>query len=69
MNNPMDLPPSVNVGPRAVGVSIFTAEGVTVEVVLPRPGGLGEMPRDELIGKARELARAALKSAAISLAG
>ncbi len=69
MEKPTDLPPSVKVGPRAVDISVFTAEGATVEVVLPRPGGLGEMPRDELIGKARELARAALKSAAITLAG
>jgi hypothetical protein len=68
MTDPLELPPSINVGPTGVDVSVFTADGATVQIVLPRPGGLYAIPEDEIIDKARALATAALRSAADALA-
>jgi hypothetical protein len=68
MTEPLELPPSISVGPTGVDVSVFTAEGVRVQIVLPRPGGLYAIPEKEIIDKARELASAALRSAADVLA-
>ncbi|HEY2659213.1 MAG TPA: hypothetical protein VGI79_05785 [Caulobacteraceae bacterium] len=60
-------PPSVTVGPTSVGVSFLTEDGATVQVRLPRPGGLRELPQEEILARARTLARAALENAASSL--
>ena len=64
----LTLPPSVTVGPTAVGVSIFTDEGATVMVSLPRPRGLHDIPENELVDRARVLAKRAMMSAAEILA-
>ncbi|MFN3515053.1 MAG: hypothetical protein ACK41C_18575 [Phenylobacterium sp.] len=61
------LPPSVTVGPTSVGVSVLVAQGVTVQVSLPRPRGLQELPAEEVADRAKRLARAALADAADSL--
>ncbi|HEY3889962.1 MAG TPA: hypothetical protein VGL73_15400 [Caulobacteraceae bacterium] len=68
MPEPMTLPPSVTVSPTFVGVSMLTADGVTVQVSLPRPRGLRELPTDELVARAEGLARRALEAAAATLA-
>ncbi|QUD87761.1 hypothetical protein [Phenylobacterium montanum] len=68
MTEPLELPPTISVGPTGVDVSVFTAEGAMVQIVLPRPGGLYAIPEQEIIDKARELASAALRSAADALA-
>jgi hypothetical protein len=39
-----------------------------VQVSLPRPRGLSELPIDELVARAQSLARLALESAAATLA-
>ncbi len=67
MTEPLELPPSISVGPTGVDVSVITSEGVVVQIVLPRPGGLYAIPESEIIDKARELATAALRSAADAL--
>ena len=64
----LDLPPSIKVGPTTVGVSLITADGATVEVALPRPGGLYEISEAEIVSRARDLAFAALQAAAAKLA-
>jgi hypothetical protein len=64
----MTLPPSFTVSPTIVGVSVLTAEGATVQVSLPRPRGLRELPQDEVLARAQHLAKAALAAAAESLA-
>jgi len=61
------LPPSITVSPIWVGVSVLTDEGVTVQVTLPRPRGLCELPADQVAVRARRLARAALLTAFKSL--
>ena len=53
MPEPMPLPPAFTVSPTVVGVSVFTAEGATVQVSLPRPRGLRELPQHELVERAR----------------
>jgi hypothetical protein len=63
----LSLPPSVTVSPTAVGVSVLTDDGVTVQVSLPRPRGLHELPAAEVADRAMRLAREALRSAAESL--
>ena len=68
MPEPMTLPPSFTVSPTVVGVSVLTAEGATVQVSLPRPRGLRELPQDEIVARAQRLAMAALESAAATLA-
>jgi len=68
MTEPLELPPSISVGPTGVDVSVFTSEGAVVQIVLPRPGGLYALPEHEIVDKARELATAALRSAADALA-
>ncbi len=60
-------PPSVTVGPTSVGVSFLTEDGATVQVRLPRPGGLRELPHEEILARARSLAQAALAHAARKL--
>jgi hypothetical protein len=67
MPEPMLLPPSFSVSPTIVGVSVLTGDGATVQVSLPRPRGLSELPQDELVARAQRLAMAALESAAIAL--
>jgi hypothetical protein len=67
MPEPMILPPSITVSPTIVGVSVLTAEGATVQVSLPRPRGLRELPQDEIIARAQSLARLAMEAAAASL--
>lgn len=62
------LPPSVTVGPNILGVSVLAENGVTVQVSLPRPRGLHDLPEDQVAERARRLARAALMDAAASLA-
>jgi len=61
------LPPSVTVSPTAVGVTLFSEDGVTVQVNLPRPRGLRELSSDEVAARARRLAKAALVRAAEAL--
>ncbi|MDP3174524.1 MAG: hypothetical protein Q8M88_08840 [Phenylobacterium sp.] len=63
----LSLPPSVTLGPTIVGVSVLTPDGATVQVDLPRPKGLHDMPEHEIEARARTLAKAALMSAAQSL--
>jgi hypothetical protein len=67
MTDPLALPPSISVGPPGVDVSVFTADGATVQIVLPR-GGLYAIPEPQIIDRARQLASAALRSAADALA-
>ena len=59
-----ELPPSVTISPTAVGVSVLAANGVTVQVSLPRPRGLHDLPEQEIAERARRLAKTALMSAA-----
>jgi hypothetical protein len=68
MPEPMTLPPSVTVSPTIVGVSVLTADGATVQISLPRPRGLRELPMDEIVARAQDLAMLALESAAATLA-
>ncbi len=63
----LNLPPSVTVSPTIVGVSVMTADGITVQVSLPRPRGLHDLPADEVADRARRMAVAALADAAESL--
>lgn len=63
----LSLPPSVTVSPTIVGVSVLTDDGITVQVSLPRPRGLQDLPADEVADRARRMAQAALRSAANSL--
>ena len=67
MPEPMPLPPSFTVSPTIVGVSVLTDDGATVQVSLPRPRGLRDLPQDEIVARAQRLARAALESAAAVL--
>lgn len=67
MPEPMPLPPSFTVSPTIVGVSVLTDDGATVQVSLPRPRGLRELPEAEIVERAQRLARAALESAAAAL--
>jgi hypothetical protein len=67
MPEPMTLPPSFTVSPTVVGVSVLTAEGATVQVSLPRPRGLRELPEDEIVARAQHLAKVALAAAAATL--
>lgn len=64
----LSLPPSVTVSPTVVGVSVLTDDGITVQVTLPRPRGLHDLPADEVADRAMRLATEALRSAAQSLA-
>ena len=68
MSPVQSLPPSVTVAPRNVDVSVLTEDGATVQISLPRPRGLRDLPQDELVAKARRLARLALERAAVALA-
>jgi hypothetical protein len=68
MTKPLDLPLSVTVGPRSLGVALVTAQGATVSVVLPKPGGLDDVAPDELVERATALALAALTTATSALA-
>jgi hypothetical protein len=63
----LSLPPSVTVSPTIVGVSVLTDDGITVQVSLPRPRGLHDLPATEVADRARRLAMNALKSAAATL--
>ena len=63
----LSLPPSVTVSPTVVGVSVLTDDGITVQVSLPRPRGLHDLPAEEVAGRAMHLAREALRNAAQSL--
>ena len=63
----LSLPPSVTVSPTVVGVSVLTNDGITVQVSLPRPRGLHDLPADEVANRAMNLAREALRNAARSL--
>jgi hypothetical protein len=64
----MTLPPSVTVAATVVDISVLTDDGATVQISLPRPRGLSDLPRDELIAKAQRLAKVALQSASAALA-
>ena len=68
MTSPLELPPSVTVGPRSLGVSVITAQGATVSVLLPKPRGLDDVAGDALVEHATALARAALATATSALA-
>ena len=59
-----ELPPSVTISPTTVGVSVLAGNGVTVQVNLPRPRSLHDLPEEEVAERARRLARTALMSAA-----
>lgn len=63
----LSLPPSVTVSPTIVGVSVLTDDGATVQVSLPRPRGLHDLPVEEVADRARRMAQAALRSAVESL--
>lgn len=63
----LSLPPSVTVSPTIVGVSVMTDDGVTVQVSLPRPRGLRDLPAEEVADRARRLAQAALAQASRTL--
>ncbi len=63
----LSLPPSVTVSPTIVGVSVLTDDGITVQVSLPRPRGLHDLPAEEVAGRARRMAQDALRAAAESL--
>jgi hypothetical protein len=63
----LSLPPSVTVSPTIVGVSVLTDDGITVQVSLPRPRGLHDLPADEVAGRARRRAGRPAPSAAESL--
>lgn len=63
------LPPSITVAATIVDVSVLTEDGATVQVRLPRPRGLRDLPRDELVAKAQKLAKVALEEATLALAG
>jgi hypothetical protein len=68
MPEPFSLPPSFTVSPTIVGVSVLTDDGASVQVNLPRPRGLSELPADEVVARAQRLAMVALQSAADALA-
>ncbi len=63
----LSLPPSVTVSPTTVGVSVLTDDGAVVVVNLPRPKGLRELPTEEIVGRARDLAKRAMMTAAEAL--
>lgn len=63
----LTLPPSVTVSPTIVGVSVLTADGITVQVSLPRPRGLHDLPAEEVADRAKRLAMAALADASRTL--
>jgi hypothetical protein len=63
----LSLPPSVTVNPTTVGVSVLTDDGAVVVVNLPRPKGLRELPTEEIVGRARSLAKRAMMTAAAAL--
>lgn len=63
----LTLPPSVTVSPTVVGVSVLTADGITVQISLPRPRGLHDLPADEVADRAKRLAMAALADATRTL--
>lgn len=63
----LTLPPSVTVSPTVVGVSVLTADGITVQVSLPRPRGLHDLPAEEVADRAKRMAMAALANAAETL--
>ena len=63
----LSLPPSVTVSPTVVGVSVLTDDGITVQVCLPRPRVLHDLPADEVADRAMRLAREALRNAVRSL--
>ena len=58
------LPPSVTVSPTAIGISVLTEAGATVQVSLPRPKGLHDLSEEEIADKALRMARTALETAA-----
>jgi hypothetical protein len=61
------LPPSITLKPTSVGVAVLTVGGVSVEVSLPRPRSLHELPGPEVADLARRQAREALINAVESL--
>jgi len=63
----LSLPPSVTVSPTVVGVSVLTDDGVIVQISLPRPRGLHDLPAQEVADRAMTLAKAALKTASETL--
>lgn len=63
----LTLPPSVTVSPTVVGVSVLTAAGVTVQVSLPRPRGLHDLPAEEVADRAMRMAMTALADATRTL--
>ncbi|MET0275104.1 MAG: hypothetical protein ABW360_19110 [Phenylobacterium sp.] len=63
----LTLPPSITLRPTAVGVAVFTANGVSVEVSLPRSHGLHDLPDPELVARARRMALEALATATETL--
>lgn len=63
----LTLPPSVTVSPTVVGVSVLTDDGITVQVSLPRPRGLHDLPAQEVADRAMRMAKAALRTAADTL--
>ncbi|WP_304167926.1 hypothetical protein [Phenylobacterium aquaticum] len=65
----LSLPPSITVGPTSLGVSVLTEHGVTVQVSLPRPRGLHDLPASEVAARALRLAYVALMDAARTMPG
>jgi hypothetical protein len=46
---------------------VLTDDGAVVLVSLPRPKGLRELPTEEIVGRARNLAKRAMMTAAEAL--
>lgn len=63
----LPLPPSITLRAASVGVAVLEENGVTVEVNLPRPRGLRELPDGEVVARFRRLAHDALVQAAEAL--
>ncbi|MDR3506473.1 MAG: hypothetical protein P4L64_01100 [Caulobacteraceae bacterium] len=64
MTAALTLPPSITISPTCVGVSVLTEDGATVQIRLPRPGGLRGLSQEEIVVRAQRLAKAALDHAA-----
>jgi hypothetical protein len=67
MTKTLKLSPLVVVSPTNLGVSLVTSGGATVHVLLPRPSVVNELPQDEVVRRAKNLARIALDQASFGL--
>ena len=64
----MTLPPAYHRQPDDRGRVRVHRQGATVQVSLPRPRGLRELPQEEIVERAQQLAKIALEAAAATLA-